>query len=310
MLTEAQVRTVVGTAVTAPSVHNSQPWRFAARGNVVEVRADRRRVLRDQDPDGRGLLVSCGAASLLAELAVRGLGRSCSTELVPDEDRPDVVARLVAGPPAAPTPEQVRLLEAVPRRHTDCGPYADWPVPLQLLDDLGRAAVAEGAWLQVLSPLDLLELALCQTRADAAVAADPAARCEGGRWAGAEAAPADGRPAGQVPGWTAGRREAGADCAAATSADDLVLVLGTPDDERRSWVCAGRALAHVLLTATSHGLVAAPATLALELPTVRQALPGALAPRGAPQVVLRAGFPAGLRSPGPGRRALDDVLVV
>jgi hypothetical protein len=93
MLTSDQVRAVVETATLAPSVHNTQPWRFASDGTRVDVHADPERVLRRQDPDGRELLISCGAASLLAELAVRGLGRSCTVEVLPDPADQQLVAR-------------------------------------------------------------------------------------------------------------------------------------------------------------------------------------------------------------------------
>lgn len=65
----------------------------------------------------------------------------------------------------------------------------------------------------------------------------------------------------------------------------------------------------MLLEATDAGLVAAPATLALELPTVRDALRGVLALHGAPQMVLRTGYPAGLGTARTGRRPVEQVLV-
>src|SRR5215475_8763666 len=56
-------------ATAAPSVHNSQPWRFRA-DHGIEVFADRRRHLRAIDPGGRELLVSLGAAILNLRLAI------------------------------------------------------------------------------------------------------------------------------------------------------------------------------------------------------------------------------------------------
>lgn len=56
------VRAAVALAVRAPSVHNSQPWRWHVDGRTAELRADLRRRLPHTDPDGRDLLVSCGCA--------------------------------------------------------------------------------------------------------------------------------------------------------------------------------------------------------------------------------------------------------
>ena len=304
MLTATDLRTVVGTAVTAPSVHNAQPWSFTATPTGLELLADTRRGLPRQDPDGRELLISCGAASLHAQLALRGLGLGCGLGLLPDDTRPDLVAVLTPSGSVPPTPAERRLLQAVPRRHTDRGPYADWPVPLEAVDALGAAADAEGAWLQVLSSVDVLELALWQAHAAAAVGADPDALAERASWARQDGDAADGVPGATVPGWPAGRRARDRHVP-----DDVVLVLGTDHDDRLSWVRAGRALDRLLLDATARGLVAAPATLALELPALRHGLTRALALRGAPQVVLRVGYPAGLGSPRSGRRPIGEVLV-
>lgn len=49
-------------AGAAPSVHNTQPWRFRITDNAVDVLADRSRHLDFADPAGRELLISVGAA--------------------------------------------------------------------------------------------------------------------------------------------------------------------------------------------------------------------------------------------------------
>ena len=46
----------------APSIHNTQPWRWRLVGPVLELRAERQRQLGVTDPSGHLLLISCGAA--------------------------------------------------------------------------------------------------------------------------------------------------------------------------------------------------------------------------------------------------------
>ena len=61
-LSRDQVHFLIETAVRAPSVHNTQPWRFHVGPAGLELHADRSRQLPAVDPFGRELLISCGAA--------------------------------------------------------------------------------------------------------------------------------------------------------------------------------------------------------------------------------------------------------
>jgi len=70
-LTEEEIaRYVVAVAVGAPSVHNTQPWRFTADGQQISLYADAGRQLTVADPDGREMMISCGAALFNARLAL------------------------------------------------------------------------------------------------------------------------------------------------------------------------------------------------------------------------------------------------
>src|SRR5215468_4549309 len=65
---------VVGEAVWAPSVHNTQPWWFRADRSGISLYADPARQLAVADPAGREMLISCGAALFTARLALRAAG--------------------------------------------------------------------------------------------------------------------------------------------------------------------------------------------------------------------------------------------
>ena len=83
------VRYVVASAVWAPSVHNTQPWRFSADGQEICLHADPVRQLTVADPDGREMLISCGAALFTARLALRSLGYIPEAALLPDPGAAD-----------------------------------------------------------------------------------------------------------------------------------------------------------------------------------------------------------------------------
>ena len=95
MTAEEIVRYVVSRAVWAPSVHNTQPWRFAADGGPrISLHADVERRLAVADPDGREMMISCGAALFTIRLALRSLGYIPETRVLPDPAQPDLVAQV------------------------------------------------------------------------------------------------------------------------------------------------------------------------------------------------------------------------
>src|SRR5215472_15330294 len=91
-------RLLIAVATRAPSVHNTQPWRFRVSPEVVELWTDPRRKLR-ADPSGREMLISCGAALFGLRLAIRSLGYLPVTELLPDPAQLRLMARVRTGGP-------------------------------------------------------------------------------------------------------------------------------------------------------------------------------------------------------------------
>src|SRR6476661_9850682 len=56
------LRAVAQRARLAPSVHNTQPWRFEIAPGTFTLRVDRTRQLRVLDPTGRQMIISAGCA--------------------------------------------------------------------------------------------------------------------------------------------------------------------------------------------------------------------------------------------------------
>ena len=88
------LRLIVAGALRAPSVHNTQPWRWHATSRTLELHADRSRGLPATDPEGRNLVISCGAALHHAQVVARALGWATHVDRHPDPDDPDLLARL------------------------------------------------------------------------------------------------------------------------------------------------------------------------------------------------------------------------
>src|SRR6516225_3494610 len=142
---------VVTAAVWAPSVHNTQPWRFTASGQQISLHADAGRQLRVADPDGRELMISCGAALFTARLALRSLGYLPEAAVLPDPGQPLLVARVGWGRRAARTEFEQRLFGQVRQRRTHRGGFDPVPLPRGLLGTLREGAARDGATLRIVA---------------------------------------------------------------------------------------------------------------------------------------------------------------
>ena len=143
----------------APSVFDSQPWRWRVAGNAAELRADRTGQPGAADPHGRLLTMSCGAALHYARTALAGAGVLATLERLPEPSDPDLLARVRVAGFVTPGPAAIRLQRAMVLRHTDHHPVADLAVSGAALRALGAAAQGEGARLYLLDASDAVTLA-------------------------------------------------------------------------------------------------------------------------------------------------------
>jgi nitroreductase len=285
-------------ATRAPSVHNTQPWRFVVAGPLVEVHLDRDRVLPVADPGAREARMSCGAALFNLRVALQAAGRGVVVDLLPDANRPDLLAvvRVTGARPA--TPEQQNLAAAIERRATNRRPFTERPVPPAHRAMLVHAAKAEHAGLVLLdTPKALDALATLLRRADHLQEEDQGFQRELLAWTEGGPARADG-----VPRTAGGPRPIGGSLLTPRQfppksnverpfeQDPLVAVLATATDDPRDHLHAGLAMQRVLLTATGAGLSTSFLSQPVEVPHTRAALHGLLDGRGHPQTVLRIGY--------------------
>jgi hypothetical protein len=320
---EEIARYVVAVAVWAPSVHNTQPWRFAADGQQVSLYADAGRQLTVADPDGREMMISCGAALFNARLALRSLGYRPQTCVLPDPAQPLLVARVSWGARAPRTGFEERLFAQVRHRRTHRGGFDPAPLPTGLLAALREGTTRYGAMLRIVAD-DGRRAAL----AEAVTVGERAQRLEGARvrelarWA---SAPGSARTDGVSPASYPARAEhtdpdfPGRDFAHGHGwglpplstaprfrSTGVVGLLTTAHDRPADWINAGQALQRILLTASTCGVAAALHTQPLELRWLRDAIRARLSDGDYPQLVLR--FGAVIQTAVSVRRPPDDVL--
>lgn len=314
------VRSVITLALRAPSIHNSQPWRWVLGDNSMHLFADPYRHLPITDPDGRDLLVSCGAALHHLRVAFAAVGWATTVHRVPNPAQPDHLAAVECFPRAA-TAGDIALAAAIPHRRTDRRRFSSWAVPARLLDTLAERAAGQGAvFARITDPQHRLELTAAIAEAARQQAANPDYATELAAWAGRSFIATEGVPAGNTlvqparHGDTTMRAFPHGELTDPESwegdAGELI-VLATSSDDRMSQLRAGEALSAVLLAATELHLASCPLTQPLEVPITRAVLRDQVLEGGAfPQIVVRVGWaPVGSNPlPTTPRRPLDDVL--
>ena len=318
---EDQLRSLVRYAVLAPSSHNSQPWRFRIAEGALEVLADPSRALPVVDPEGRELIMSCGAALFHLRAAAHFFGRGCRIHRLPDASRPDLLAVLTLTGSYSRTPTDEALFAAMPRRHTCREAFDAQEVEPALAQCLMRAARKEGARLDLLvRDATRAELATLVMEGDRVQMADAAFRRELAVWL----RPNDGSASDGMPGTVLGLGAIGARLAplvirtfdmgrgrGARSTElvehsPLLAVMSTPGDTPLDWLSAGEALARVLLLACDAGLQASFLNQPVEVPRLRRRLAALIPANGWPQLVLR--FGRAPVAPATPRRPLEEVV--
>jgi hypothetical protein len=319
-LTAALRRSAV-RATFAPSVHNTQPWRFELRPNELSVVADPSRQLRVLDPTGRQLMISCGCALFNVRAALAASGVGVEIERRPDPARSDLIARVVASDVRDGTVDPIGALDPVIElRRTNRREFADDDVPSEVIGTLERAAENEGTVLFVVrSEDDRLALARLSQRADAIQNADPAYRAELRAWTTSDGSRPDGVPATAVPHVDGGAHDeipirdfdtsgmGVLPVETRSSHNQCLLLLGSDSDDPAAWLRTGEALERILLEITRQGFTASPLTQVIEIPATRAALRQELGLGMYPHILLRVGRAAS--TPATHRRRLVDVLV-
>src|SRR3954469_7060927 len=122
-VTRVEARTALELAarasLRAPSVFNSQPWRWRLTGDVLELSADPGRRLGVTDAEGRLLLLSCGGALHHARGSLAAAGWLADVRRVADGRRPDLLARIRVTGRTASDASAGELVAAISRRRTD-----------------------------------------------------------------------------------------------------------------------------------------------------------------------------------------------
>ncbi|BCY14065.1 nitroreductase [Actinoplanes sp. L3-i22] len=280
----------------APSIHNTQPWRWVVRADRLELYAVTGRQLHAQDPDARMLLVSCGAALHHAQVALDAEGWGYTVERPGSLDGP--LAVITPGDRRPAEPEATRHLQMLQVRRTDRRTVRDEAVPGPVLDALVKAASPGGAELHLLDRDQVLDLAVAVEHAQSAEDADERARAELATWVGGDRPDGTGIPASalpaEVPLTTVAERDFQAE-GSVTAGDghDRAATYGVlygRGDAPSDWLRSGESLSRLWLAATEHAVSLLPFSGPVEVPFTRAALTRLLGGTGVPYLAVRLGL--------------------
>jgi nitroreductase len=325
-LTTADLESVVASASRAPSIHNTQPWRWAAHDGVLDVRADRTRQLQVADRDGHSLLISCGAAAYLTELALRAQGWTVETALLPDCADPDLLVRMHPNRRDLPNETAMAELSAALQRRSERRAFGAGTVPSDVVDRLRAAAADDGVSVHFPVRADeSLDLAVAISSADRSQRDDPAYAAELAKWVRhGEPAP-DGVPASAVPLIPEGQArhtdiplrdfEAGIPggqlITPGIDEKPLIAVILTDADSDLERLRAGQAMMRLMVQAELEGIASCPLSQSVDLVAFRNRLQTLMSWIGHPQMMLRLGpMPTGAPAPLTARRPVREVLTI
>lgn len=302
------LETLLTAAVAAPSMHNSQPWRFRfdPASRTLGIRAVPGRTVPLADPWRRAQYLSVGAAVFNLRVAAAEIGWEPVVELLPDADDPGLLATVRLCPGPADRSRHPRLYQAIAQRHTSRLPFTGRPVPEAIVAEMACGARAERARLflpEIVGTRRMLALAVEAERRNHV---DGARSRESRAWIVPPGAgpygipvtalgPRDSRERMPMRDFTGSSRTRPVPSLPFERHAQLAL-LCTGYDRPEDWLRAGQALERVLLLATAHGVRTSALHQALEWPDLRKALLGGRP--GCAQFLIRFGYgPQGPRTP-------------
>lgn len=321
-------------ATLAPSGHNTQPWLFRIGGHTVDVIADRRRALPVVDPYDRELVISCGAALGTLETAAAHFGFQPRTQLAPDPDDPDLLARVYLSERNERATAATALFAAIETRRTTRTPFNDALPPDAVLARCHELARAGGVSFDIFTDKgERSAIAGLVARGDRVQFDDPAFRRELAAWVhSTRLGSRDGMSGAAfgVPDMLApvarfvirtfdiGDGIAAADKEKILSGTPMLGLLSSQNDDQDNWLRTGQALTGILLELTAAGFTASYLNQPIEVVTLRPELKetvGLMGHKltghpltGYPQILLRIGC-SETTPPQSVRRDLAEIIL-
>jgi len=315
------VKEAVLLACRAPSVHNSQPWRWVSEGGGLHLYVDRTRWVHNTDHSGRESLISCGAVLDHLRVAMAAAGWQAHIKRFPNPDNIDHLASVEFSPRELVADVDRNRAEAILQRRTDRLPFRCPTFWARFEPALRGSVDGTAAMLDVLSDEVRSRLAEASQLTETLRRYDASYHTEL-QWWTSPFVLSGGIPPEALPSTSErGRVDVARDFPARSAADrrpDLgvdwskIVVLSAAGDARPEVFGCGEALSNVLLECTMGGMATCTLTHLIELDESRDIVRRLIRERGEPQVLIRVGIAPPIEDlpAATPRRPLDDVLEI
>lgn len=324
MIDRQVLDSAVELACRAPSVHNSQPWRWVAEGGELRLFFDPQRIPHATDVTGREAVISCGAVLDHLRVAAAAAGWHATVDRFPNPNDLNHLATIHFSPLHFVTDAVRARAEAILHRRTDRLPFAA-PSSFSAFEPVLRSTIdTDKATLTVLPESVRPRLAQASRLTESLRRYDSSYHAEL-QWWTAPSTDGDGMPRSALVSTSERDR---VDIARSFPTDEhpdrrpgvdrdqsVIAVLSTHGDSRRDALGCGEVLSDVLLEATLAGLATCTLSHMTELEDSRNVIRELIGDSGNPQLLIRIGEvpassnqPPGDQPPATPRRPLAEVL--
>lgn len=318
-----QMIDIIRYATLAPSGHNTQPWKFSIKDNIICIFPDFTRRLPIADPDDRELYISLGCALENLTVAAHHVGFEVDVEYFPSSEPKDCI--LIRLRNASPDMNEL-LFKAIPERQCTRNEYHGQSIPSPDLKKLEYTPKEPGVNSILFTDTRQIEPLIEYVREGNNIQlADDAFLDELKSWIrfsdGEALEKGDGlssRSTGNpsVPRWLgkffmnlflSGESQGKTDEKMIRSSSGLILFVSDRND-RKAWIEVGQTYERWALTSTSLNIKSAFLNQPTEVPKLRAQLQQHLNLGSAqPQLLVRFGYSEPMpRSP---RRPVEQVIL-
>ncbi len=312
MKEDSPMRDLIHYATLAANGHNTQPWKFAIRENVIEIHPDYSRELTVVDPDHRELWISLGCALENLLLAARATGYAAE---VTYPDSADIIRVNLTSDTPQPNP----LFDSIPVRQNTRSEYDGRPIPASDMDRILSLPIEQGVSLRFVTTTNELEtLVDYVNQGNLSQYADAAFVDELIEWLRFNKKDAlaamdglysvcSGNP--EVPGWLGRMFVAGTKPGQQADVDSKKLrsssaavVIASETEDKSAWVRTGQVYERLALQTTALGIKSAFLNQPIEVSELRSQFQSAVGLGASlPQLLIRFGYadplPRSLRRP-------------